>query len=133
MHAAQMFMEADEESKASLQRQTRRAALNRDKEAADNKLVADYFADELVYTDEMFRRRFRMSRRLFLRIADDLAQSDPFFTLRYDARGQRGFSTLQKCTSAIRQLAYGYAPEALDEYLKMSERTARECWHRFCE
>ena len=74
-----------------------------------------------------------MSRRQFLRIADDLAQTDPFFTLRYDARGQRGFTTLQICTSVIRQLAYGYAPDALDEYLRMSERTARECLHRFCE
>ncbi|KAJ0625685.1 hypothetical protein HanLR1_Chr01g0003801 [Helianthus annuus] len=81
----------------------------------------------------MFRRRFRMSRRLFLRIAGDMAQSDSFFTLRYDARGQRGFTNLQKCTSAICQLAYGYAPDALDEYLRMSERTARLCLHKFCE
>ncbi|XP_022040744.1 uncharacterized protein LOC110943302 [Helianthus annuus] len=125
MYAAQIFMADDENSEASSQWQTRRAKLNRDKEAAHDKLVADYFADEPVYTDEMFRHRFRMSRRLFLRIADDMAQSNPFFTLRNDARGQRGFTTLQKCTSAIRQLAYGYAPDALDKYLRMSERTAR--------
>ncbi|XP_022041947.1 uncharacterized protein LOC110944599 [Helianthus annuus] len=62
-----------------------------------------------------------------------MALSDPFFTLRYDARGQRGFTNLQKCTSAIHQLTYGYAPDALDEYLRMSERTARLCLHRFCE
>ncbi|XP_022030052.1 uncharacterized protein LOC110930972 [Helianthus annuus] len=47
--------------------------------------MADYFAENPVYTDEMFRRRFRMSRRLFLRIANDLANYDPFFTLRWDA------------------------------------------------
>ncbi|KAJ0735267.1 putative harbinger transposase-derived protein [Helianthus annuus] len=62
-----------------------------------------------------------------------MAQSGPFFTPRYDARGQRGFTTLQKCTLAIRQLAYGYAPDALDEYLRMSERTALLCLHRFYE
>ncbi|XP_022041250.1 uncharacterized protein LOC110943826 [Helianthus annuus] len=104
MYAAQIFMAEDENSEALSQRQTRRTKLNRDKESAHDKLVADYFADKLVYMDEMFRRR-----------------------------GQRGFTTLQKCTSAIRQLAYGYAPDALDEYLRMSERTARECLHRFCE
>ncbi|KAJ0742840.1 putative harbinger transposase-derived protein [Helianthus annuus] len=130
MNAAQVFMAGDE---VSSQRLTRRAKLNRDKEAAHAKLVADYFADELVYPTEIFRRRFRMSRALFLRIAGDMAQSDPFFTLRNDARGQRGFSNLQKCTSAIRQLAYGYAPDTLDEYIRMSERTARLCLHKFCE
>ncbi|XP_021991751.1 uncharacterized protein LOC110888535 [Helianthus annuus] len=45
-----------------------------------------------------------------------MARSDLFFTLRYDARGQRGFTNLQKCMSSIRQLAYGYTPDALDEY-----------------
>ncbi|KAJ0555726.1 hypothetical protein HanIR_Chr07g0305381 [Helianthus annuus] len=130
MNAAQVFMAGDE---ASSQRLTRQAKLNRDQEAAHDKLVADYFADEPVYPAEIFRRRFRMSRPLFLRIAGDMAQSDPFFTLRNDAKGQRGFSNLQKCTPAIRQLAYGYAPDALDEYIRMSERTARLCLHKFCE
>ncbi|GJS29797.1 nucleotide-binding alpha-beta plait domain-containing protein [Tanacetum coccineum] len=32
-----------------------------------------------------------------------------------------------KCTAAIRQLAYGTTPDAFDEYLKMSEHTARDC------
>ncbi|XP_035839001.1 uncharacterized protein LOC118486569 [Helianthus annuus] len=125
MNAAQVFMAADE---GSSQRLTRRAKYNRDQEAGHDKLVADYFADEPVYPAEIFRRRFRMSRPLFLRIAGDMALSNPFFTLRNDARGQRGFSNLQKCTSAIRQLAYGFAPDALDEYIRMSERTARR-WY----
>ncbi|XP_022013724.1 uncharacterized protein LOC110913185 [Helianthus annuus] len=43
-----------------------------------------------------------------------------------------GFTTLQKCTAAIRQLAYGTVPDALDEYLQMSARTTRECLYRFC-
>ncbi|XP_035846271.1 uncharacterized protein LOC118492400 [Helianthus annuus] len=93
MNAAQVFMASDE---GSSQRLTRRAKYNRDQEAGHDKLVADYFADEPVYPAEIFRRRFRMSRPLFLRIAGDMAQSDPFFTLRNDARGQRGFSNLQK-------------------------------------
>ncbi|KAM0011469.1 putative harbinger transposase-derived protein [Helianthus debilis subsp. tardiflorus] len=130
MKAAQVLMASDE---ASSQRLTRRAKLKRDQEAAHDKLVADYFADEHVYTDEIFRRRFRMSHPFFLRIAGDMAQSDPFFTLRNDAMGQRGFSNLQKCTSAIRQLAYDYAPDALDENISMSERIARLCLHKFCE
>ncbi|XP_022004413.1 uncharacterized protein LOC110901972 [Helianthus annuus] len=97
------------------------------------KLVNDYFSDAPFYNAKIFRRRFRMSRRLFTCIADDLAGEDPFFTQRYDARGYEGFTTLQKCTAAIRQLAYGTVVDALDEYLQMSERTTRECLYRFCE
>nr|GEW40204.1 hypothetical protein [Tanacetum cinerariifolium] len=36
-------------------------------------------------------------------------------------------SATMKCTAAIRQLAYGTTPDAFDEYLQMSERTARDC------
>nr|GFA05797.1 hypothetical protein [Tanacetum cinerariifolium]GFA13443.1 hypothetical protein [Tanacetum cinerariifolium] len=38
---------------------------------------------------------------------------------RTDATGQLSFSSIMKCTSAIRQLAYGTAPDAFDEYLQM--------------
>ncbi|KAJ9559569.1 hypothetical protein OSB04_004729 [Centaurea solstitialis] len=41
---------------------------DRGREEGHNKLVADYFAEHPVYNDVDFDRRFRMSRRLFLRI-----------------------------------------------------------------
>lgn len=47
-------------------------------------------------------------------------------------RGWRaGVTVLQTCTSAIRQLAYGVSPDALDDSLRMAESTKRECLHRF--
>ena len=49
-----------------------------------------------------------------------------FFQLRYDARGRRGFTTLQKCDAAIRLMAMGESPDTMDNYMRMSERTARE-------
>ncbi|XP_071688842.1 uncharacterized protein [Rutidosis leptorrhynchoides] len=36
-------------------------------------------------------------------------------------------------TAVLRQLAYGYTPDALDEYLQMSERVGRESLHNFCK
>ena len=42
-----------------------------------------------------------------------------------------GFSGLQKCTAAIRLMAYGTTADSVDEYLHMSERTARESLYRF--
>ena len=42
--------------------------INRDRAAADRNLFADYFAENPRFNEVMFRRRFRMSRSLFLRI-----------------------------------------------------------------
>ncbi|GJS27208.1 protein translocase subunit SecA2, chloroplastic isoform X1 [Tanacetum coccineum] len=38
-----------------------------------------------------------------------------------------------KCTSAIRQMAYGAVPDALDEYLQMGVTTTRKCLQMFCK
>ncbi|XP_022002638.1 uncharacterized protein LOC110900039 [Helianthus annuus] len=127
VEATQIILEEEEEEEVSSQPRNRNPHIERDRESANQRLIVDYFADEPLYSEAIFRRRFRMSRRLFLRIADDLAAYHPFFTQRPDARGKMGFTTLQKCTAAIRQLAYGTTADSWDEYLKMSERQAREC------
>ena len=51
---------------------TRSAALNRDRAAAHDRLVHDYFADDWVYDLDAFKRRFRVSRHIFLRIINAL-------------------------------------------------------------
>ncbi|XP_071733211.1 uncharacterized protein [Rutidosis leptorrhynchoides] len=55
-----------------------------------------------------------------------------YFSQRVDAIGRPTVTTLQKCTSAIRQLAYGIAPDMWDEYLQMSEQTSILCLDYFC-
>ncbi|GKB07497.1 ALP1-like protein isoform X1 [Tanacetum coccineum] len=57
------------------------------------------------------------------RLMDDYFD-DPF---RPDCTGRMSLSVIMKCTAAIRQLAYDTTPDAFDEYLQMSERTARDC------
>ena len=42
-----------------------------------------------------------------------------------------GFTALQKCTAALRILAYGYSADNVDEYLRMAESTAVETLQRF--
>ncbi|KAJ9552384.1 hypothetical protein OSB04_016429 [Centaurea solstitialis] len=100
---------------------------DRRREEGHDKLVADYFFDNPMYNDEDFKRRFRISRRLFVRIVSDLEREFEYFKQQWDARGVKGFSPLQKCTSAIRQLAYETASDSMDEYLRMGETTSREC------
>ena len=42
-----------------------RRYINRDHEEDHNRLFAKYFSDSPLYTDEQFRRRFRMRKHLF--------------------------------------------------------------------
>lgn len=51
---------------------TRAAAANRDRVAAHERLYRDYFADDCVYDLPAFKRRYRVSRHLFVRIANTL-------------------------------------------------------------
>nr|GEX89003.1 hypothetical protein [Tanacetum cinerariifolium] len=44
----------------------------------------------------------------------------------FDEPCRMSHSVIMKCTAAICQLAYGTTPDAFDEYLQMSERTARD-------
>lgn len=125
----------DEGEASSRPPRQKRRYIDRPREEAGAQLMADYFIDgERCYFAEYFRRRFRMSRALFLRIVEGISNHpNQWFKQKTDCRGKFGFTTIQKCTSAIRQLAYGTAPDAFDEYLKISERTSRECLQYFCE
>uniref|UniRef100_J3MLI2 No apical meristem-associated C-terminal domain-containing protein n=1 Tax=Oryza brachyantha TaxID=4533 RepID=J3MLI2_ORYBR len=91
-----------------------RKYINRNHEGAHEQLVADYFAEDPLYSDAMFRRRFRMRRHLFLHIVQELGRWSPYFTQREDCTRRLGHSPLQKCTAAIRMLAYGTAADALE-------------------
>jgi hypothetical protein len=105
----------------------------RDFEAAHQQIHDDYFKEDSLYTDEQFRRRYRMPRDLFLKIMSDLENHDPFFKRKADATGRMGASSLQKCTAAMRQLAYGISADATDEYCKISETLARKSLLHFCK
>ncbi|KAJ9544694.1 hypothetical protein OSB04_024401 [Centaurea solstitialis] len=119
--------------KGSSNKRPRGTNKERGREEGHDKLIADYFSNNPVYNDEDFKRQFRMTRRLFLRIVNDLEREIEYFKQHWDARGVKGFSALQKCTSAIRQLAYGSASDASDEYLRMSETTSRDFLENFCK
>jgi hypothetical protein len=108
-----------------------RRYIPRNREAGHDDLVANYFSANPIYTDEMFRRRFRMNKLLFLRIVETLSNWDPYFTRRVDAAGRVGLSPLQKCTAAIRMLAYGSPADQLDEVLKIAASTSLEILGKF--
>nr|XP_029732097.1 uncharacterized protein LOC115268186 [Aedes albopictus] len=106
--------------------------INRFSDEGDVRLFKDYFAEVPVYNKKQFRRRFRMSKNLFLRIVKALERNQ-YFVQRPDATGKMGLSSIQKCTAALRQLAYGSPSDAIDEYVRMGESTARKCLVEFCK
>ncbi|GKB68926.1 putative nuclease HARBI1 [Tanacetum coccineum] len=125
-----------QQNEAESSRRTRKA-INSERDLAEARLVADYFGEYLKYTDYYFRRRYRMKCSLFLEIVQcietyiEIVHPLPghfkFFVVRPDAMGLMSFGVIIKCTFAIRQLAYGTSPDALDEYLQMGEHYAHDC------
>ncbi|CAM8982022.1 unnamed protein product [Rhodiola kirilowii] len=110
---------------------TPKRVIDRDREAGHERLENDYFSPNPVYPAETFRRRYRMGKHVFLRIVDALSHYDPYFQQRVDALGRKGLSPLQKCTAAMRMLAYGVSADAVDDYVRIGESTAIECLKKF--
>ncbi|XP_042441224.1 uncharacterized protein LOC122026552 [Zingiber officinale] len=87
------------------------------------RLFNDYFADASVYLPNIFKRRFRMNRDLFLRILNNVENHEPYFVQRRNVAGTLGLSYLQKVTAALRILAYGVGVYLMDEYVRIGETT----------
>ncbi|XP_033145377.1 putative nuclease HARBI1 [Brassica rapa] len=108
----------------------RRAYIERDREVGHTQLWNDSFTENPTYPPELFRRRFRMNKPLFLRIVERLSSEVPYFQQRRNAHGRNGLSALQKCTAAIRMLAYG---QSGDTYVRLGDSTSRLCLANFTD
>ena len=78
--------EEDEDEVQSSSPKTRRQIL-RDRAAANEQLMRHYFNEDCLYPAEVFRRRFRMKRPLFLRIVNDVSEISDYIRQTCDARG----------------------------------------------
>ncbi|XP_033131883.1 uncharacterized protein LOC103829883 [Brassica rapa] len=113
--------------------QRTRQYVERHREGGQDQLWNDYFSEDPTFSTAIFRRRFRMNQNLFLRLVHGLEEYFPFFQQRRDATGRWSLTALQKCTAAIRLLAYGNAADTVDEYLRLAETTALSCLHNFTD
>ncbi|XP_024014990.1 putative nuclease HARBI1 [Eutrema salsugineum] len=109
----------------------KKAYIERQREQGQIRLWNDYFSEDAIYPPHIFRRRFRMNKTLFMFIVDRLSEEVPYFQQRRNATGRLGLTALQKCTAAIRMMAYGCAADAVDEYLRIGESTAILCLENF--
>jgi hypothetical protein len=88
-------------------------------------LYSDYFADNAINTPKEFRRRFRMKKDLFMKIVQGVREYDDYFKYKKDCTGKWGFTSVQKCTAALRCIAYG-SPDTSVDYLRMIESTSTD-------
>nr|XP_043620137.1 uncharacterized protein LOC122591984 [Erigeron canadensis] len=80
---------------------------------------------------------------MFIRIAKDIQTFDaiqplpPHFQYFHnppvDVAGVSTLNIFQKCTSVVRQLAYGASAGQLDEYLEMGRQTSYDAMNNFCK
>ncbi|TVU47526.1 hypothetical protein EJB05_07130 [Eragrostis curvula] len=109
-----------------------RRLVPRDHADGEARIMRHYFGANPVYTPEMFRRRFRMKRHVFVRILNGVHSVDRYFQQRENCTGLLGLSPLQKVVAAMRILVYGLPADAVDEYVQIGESTAREALYHFC-
>ncbi|XP_073362973.1 uncharacterized protein [Aegilops tauschii subsp. strangulata] len=79
----------------------------------------------------IFAGVFGCARVVFGHLYHGVRSYDDYFILKKDAVGTIGFSGYQKCTAALRMLAYGTATDSWDDYLRMSESTCGDAMVRF--
>ena len=104
----------------------------RDRVSGNIRLLNDYFVENPVYDETLFRRRFRLSRSSFLRILHTLQQHNNYFVQSRNATNTIGISNEQKMTAALRMLAYGMSADSIDEYVRIGESTTIEWVKRLC-
>ena len=132
-----LFDDSDEDEimrrilKGSTKQRKRRRYIERDRLAGHKRLYLDYFSDTPVYPPNLFRRRFRMSRNLFLRIQHEVEAYESYFIQKRDNAQKWGLSSLQKITAALRMLAYGVTADFMDEYVRIGESTAMKSLKKF--
>ncbi|GJW93079.1 ALP1-like protein [Tanacetum coccineum] len=110
-----------------------RNTMTRDRAGAHTRLVAAFFSETPMYDGTRFQKTFRMARPLFNQIVNAVSNHCAHFQSNPDCAGREGISPLIKCTSAIRQLAYGVNASFLDEYMQISERSSRKALDHFCQ
>ena len=110
----------------------KRPNINRKRQLFGKLLHQDYFAENATYSGQHFRRRFRMTRQLFLRIVQAVESHDQYFTQKRDCTGLLGFTAIQKCAAAVRLLASGTSADEMDDRYRLAESTMLETLRRFC-
>jgi hypothetical protein len=61
-----------------------------------------------------------------------ISEISPYFYEMYDATDRASLTALEKCTAALRRLAYGVDTYIIDKCLKLEKTTALKCLKYYC-
>jgi hypothetical protein len=98
----------------------------KDQQLGEERIMHDYFCENLIYDDQQFHLCYRMRHFLFFWIVASVSGCDSYLLQWWNAYNTMGVSTLQKCIASIWMFAYSVATNGLDEYCCMGETTTRE-------
>lgn len=115
--------ESDEEPNC-VSRAGESAKIERHREKKVIRMFTNYFRADPTYPAHVFDRRFPISRAIFTDKCDTLQSKVDFFKTRKDLIRKVGLHVFQKCTSAMRQLAYGTCSNAIKDYVQIRDITA---------
>ena len=101
-----------------------RAFIQIERVEAHKTLMHNYFSSTPVFPERYFRRRFRMSKDLFIHICNSVKQHNPAFEQRRNCARLLGHSIEQKVTTALCMLAYGVPADYINYNLAMAEITS---------
>ena len=99
---------------------------------AADQFMLDYLGDNPFFTDEEFRRRYRISKTIFVQIVTAVEAFDHWFVRKRDACGRLGISGFMKVAAALSILGNGTSFDRCVSEYRMSESTISDCLHHFC-
>eukprot|EP00980_Cylindrotheca_fusiformis_P006445 scaffold1376_cov125-Cylindrotheca_fusiformis.AAC.11 len=92
----------------------------------------DYLCDVPRFDGREFDIMFRVSKRRFQRMMEDIMQNgDPFYKEGFDAFGAKGSSVEAKLLLPLKTMAYGVPPHCFRDYFQMSRALAIVCCEKF--
>jgi hypothetical protein len=109
-----------------VQKKERKKNKERDFVFVNNNLVRDYFsANNSVYDEVDFERRFRVTRPIFNIIYEACLNTPPFIFTQ-DGLGKKGIHPLIRVVACLRFLADGACLDGKDEYLRIAQSTTHQ-------
>nr|KYP44635.1 hypothetical protein KK1_033846 [Cajanus cajan] len=98
------------------------------KEAQERRLTYEIIMKDTSNMNETQREAHEKSCNY---LKQQYGNHDEYFQMRLDATRRRDLSPLQKCTTALRMLAYETPADFADEYIRIGETTVVKCLQRF--
>ena len=110
----------------------RSARTKYDHEGALRCIQRDYIGPQPLFDGREFETMFRISKRRFEAICQDIGSSgDPFFLTTHDAQGRPAASLHARLSLPLKTLAYGVPTHTFRDYFSMSKGLARDCCFEF--